>query len=214
MHALPHTPKAKGERAMKDIFSLANVFTMKWEGGYVNHPKDPGGATNYGVSLRWLKDDGIDVNGDSKIDIADIKALTPEKAAELFRTHFWNLPQLDLLPPLTAIVTYDAGINTGRGQAAKFLQRACNAMPGTPALTADGVSGDKTRLRVKGIVAARPGADLSLALDCIEQREGFHNQLAANSPYPDGRDYRSFLAGWLNRTRALKAYVSALELHK
>ena len=58
---------------MQDIFGLAHAFTAKWEGGFVNHPNDPCGATNYGVSLRWLKDDGIDVNGDSRIDLADIR---------------------------------------------------------------------------------------------------------------------------------------------
>jgi lysozyme family protein len=192
-----------------NTFSLANKFTAKWEGGFVNHPKDPGGATNYGVSLRWIKDDGIDVDGDGKIDIADIRALTPEIAAELFKKHFWDLLKLDNLPPLAAVATYDAAVNTGRGQAVKFLQRACNSFAGDR-LADDGKLGPKTLFRVKGLAGS--GSDLSLALCCVESREGFHNQLAANSPYPDGRDYRHFLAGWLNRTRALKAYVTALEV--
>ena len=195
---------------MKDIFSIANAFTAKWEGGYVAHPQDPGGATNFGVSLRWLKGDGIDVNGDKKIDVADIKALTPEKAAALFRTYFWNKLRLEALPPLTAIATYDAAINTGQGQAVKFLQRSCNEFPGAPRLEADGILGDQTRLRIKALTD--PRGDISLALACVEQRANFHQMLAANSPYRDGRDYRPFLTGWLRRTRALKVYLGGLDL--
>ena len=69
-------------------FEFAHKFTSKWEGGFVDHKNDPGGATNYGVSLRWLKNEGIDIDGDGKIDINDIKALTPSKAAELFKKEF------------------------------------------------------------------------------------------------------------------------------
>jgi len=189
----------------KSVFTLAHDFTAKWEGGYVNHPNDPGGATNYGVSLRWLKDEGIDTNGDGRIDVADIRALTPELAARLFKKHFWDTLKLDTLPSFVGIVAYDAAVNTGRGQAIRFLQRACNSFGGDR-LPDDGVLGPKTLARVIGLVSM----NFSLAMRCIEQREAFHKQLAANSPYPDGRDYRAFVAGWLNRTRDLKAYLARL----
>ncbi len=192
------------------MFETANTFTAKWEGGYVNHPNDPGGATNYGVSLRWLKDDGIDVDGDGKITLADIRALTPALAAALFRKHFWDRLTLDNLPPLAAIATYDAAVNTGRGQAVKFLQRACNALSRDlyQSLAEDGAIGPKTIARVTEL----SGLDAKLALLCVDMREAFHRQLADNSPYPDGRDYRPFLSGWLNRTRNLASYVSSLEV--
>jgi lysozyme family protein len=196
----------------KDTFSVANAFTAKWEGGYVNHPKDPGGATNYGVSLRWLRGDGIDINNDGKIDIADIKALTPQKAADLFWSAFWDKLHLSLLPPLTAIVTYDASVNTGRGQAVHFLQRACNVFDNARRITDDGVLGNQTRLRINDIIRGSKNNDLSLALHTIEQRENFHNLLAANSPYSDGRDYRPFLKGWLNRTRELAKYITSIDV--
>lgn len=184
-------------------FDRAQAFCAKWEDGFVDHPKDPGGATNFGVSLRWLRDDGIDVDGDRKIDINDIRNLTPELAAQLFRKHFWDKLKLSDLPPLTAIVTYDAAVNTGKGQAVKFLQRACNMFPGVK-LVDDGIIGPATRARVVVI------DDRTLANKCVDMREVFHNQLATNSPYSDGRDYRPFIKGWLNRTADLRRFVNGL----
>ena len=192
-----------------NIFDRANAFTAKWEGGYVNHPNDPGGATNHGVSLRWLKDEGIDVTGDGVIDINDIRALTVSKAAGLFLRGFWQPLRLDTFPPLTATVTYDAAVNTGRGQAAKFLQRACNTFPGGE-ISVDGAIGPRTRARV----LALDEQDFALAIKCVEFREAFHNQLANNSPYPDGRDYRDFLRGWLNRTAALRVLIKSWEAER
>ena len=54
---------------MDKNFVIANEFTKKWEKGYVNHPKDPGGITYNGVSLRFIKSAGIDVNGDGIPDV-------------------------------------------------------------------------------------------------------------------------------------------------
>ena len=67
-------------------FKQAHAFVRKWEGGFDDHPNDPGGVTNYGVSLAYLKDHGLDIgdiNDDGVIDRKDILAMTPEKAAEL-----------------------------------------------------------------------------------------------------------------------------------
>jgi lysozyme family protein len=194
-------------------FDQAHIFTAKWEGGFVNNPKDPGGATNYGVSLRWLKSEGLDFdfvlpfkvdhNNDGVIDILDIKALTASQAATLFQIAFWNRLNLASLPPATAIVTYDAAVNVGRGQAAKFLQQACNTFVGDQ-LVVDGGIGPKTRGRAQALA----GQDCTIATRCIDFREAFHKMLASSSPYPDGRDYRSFLRGWLNRTADLRKYVA------
>lgn len=186
-------------------FDFAHKFTSKWEGGYVNHPKDPGGATNFGVSLRWLKDEGIDINGDGKIDINDIHTLTPDKATELFKNEFWNRLKCDQLPKLVATVTYDAAINVGRGQAIKFLQRACNKVKEN-SLVVDGLIGPNTIKVVNQFVNSNID-DFVLAVTCITYRDKFYNQLVDNSPYSDGRDYRPFIKGWLNRTTDLNNYI-------
>jgi hypothetical protein len=88
---------------MTNTFDLAQAFTEPAEGGLVDHPNDPGGLTNLGVSLRFLKDEGIDIDGDGVISRADIYAMTPGKTKAVFRRAFWDKLQLDLLRPGTAI---------------------------------------------------------------------------------------------------------------
>lgn len=186
-------------------FEFANAFVAKWEGGYVDHPKDPGGATNYGVSLTWIRGAGIDINEDGIVDVKDIKALTPEIAAKLFKEEFWDKLKCDSLPRLTAIATYDAAINVGRGQAVKFLQRAYNKV-GNGELVVDGAIGPKTVQAVNDAVG-RNVSDYDFCKINVDLREAFYKQLANNSPYPDGRDYRGFLKGWLRRTVDLLKYI-------
>lgn len=191
-------------------FITANSFTQKWEKGYVNHPNDPGGATYNGVSLRFLKQTGIDVNGDGHIDVNDILTLYKNRDQEtvdsIFYKAFWRDPALDLLEsfPVQTVV-YDCNVNTGRTQSAKCLQRACNFVTGKNSLVVDGVVGPKTRALVLDLV--NQGKALALAHAALEARLNFHNLLVSNSPYNDGRDYRPFAKGWRNRVADLKRYV-------
>lgn len=197
-------------------FQRANAFTQKWEKGYVNHPNDPGGATYNGISLRFLKQTGIDINGDGKIDIQDILALYRSgdqgKVDEIYYKAFWRDPGLDRFQSAKIqTVLYDANVNVGRTQAAKFLQRACNQIspPDMRKLEVDGKIGPLTIARVADLCSLDGG--LKLALAFCDQRMAFHNMLVANSPYPDGRNYKPFAAGWRNRVNDLVKYVK--ELH-
>ena len=187
-------------------FTIANKFTQKWEKGYVNHKNDPGGATYNGVSLRFLKQTGIDINGDGKIDIEDILDLyrrkDQAKVDEIFFKAFWRDPALDRLPsPHVQAAVYDSNVNAGRTQSAKFLQRACNALADS-GLKVDGAIGPLSLGAVKEICAAKKGLDL--ALKFVDKRMDFHNRLVANSPYKDGRNYKPFAAGWRNRCDDLR----------
>ena len=74
-------------------FESAVEKVLKHEGGYVDHANDPGGATNYGISLRFVKQStgiDLDVDGDGDIDADDIKAMTPEQAKEIYKTEIRN----------------------------------------------------------------------------------------------------------------------------
>ena len=195
--------------AFPQNFITANAFTQKWEKGYVNHPNDPGGATYNGVSLRFLKQTGTDINGDGVIDANDILDLFRRKdqaAVDLiFYKAFWRDPGLDSFESLAVqAALYDSNVNTGRTQAARFLQRALNfASNGTP-IQADGVIGPKTLALAKELCAAK---GLTVALALCDARQNFHDTLARNSPYPDGRDYRPFAKGWRNRVDDLRRFV-------
>lgn len=196
-------------------FIKANKFTQKWEKGYVNHPNDPGGATYNGVSLRFLKDTGIDINGDGHINAKDIQYLRDNNRQdlvdEIFYKAFWRdfaLDRFKYLPVQT--VLYDTAVNTGRTQTAKFLQRACNAISPSylPKLEIDGIIGPLTLARVHDLCNIDGGYKLALAF--LDKRMDFHNELVDKSPYPDGRNYRPFAAGWRNRVNDLKKYVKGL----
>lgn len=200
-------------------FEIANKFTQKWEKGFVNHPKDPGGATYNGLSLRFLKQTGTDINGDGVINAEDILTLyrnnDQDTVDEIFWKAFWRDPDLDslkFLPLQTAL--YDTNVNVGRTQSAKFLQRACNDIlpiskyADLPKLSDDGIIGPKTQLRALSLAQEDNG--LKLALAFLERRMQFHNMLVGNSPYSDKRDYRPFAAGWRNRVNDLVKYIKGL----
>ncbi len=95
---------------------------IKREGGYVNDPDDPGGATNFGVTIGTMRRLGIDLNEDGQVNEADVQALSAAQAAAIFKKQYFEGPKIGLLPgPLQASV-YDMYVNAG-GNAVKILQR-------------------------------------------------------------------------------------------
>lgn len=196
-------------------FAIANKFTQKWEKGYVNHPNDPGGVTYNGVSLRFIKDAGIDINGDGHINAKDIEYLyknnRQDLVDEIFYKAFWRDQKLDqfrYLPLQT--VLYDTYVNTGPKQTARILQRACNHLSpvGFSKLQVDGIVGPLTLTRALDLSKNDNGQKLATAF--LDRRMDFHNELVDKSPYPDGRNYRPFAAGWRNRVNDLKKYVRGM----
>lgn len=81
------------------------------EGGISENPKDPGGLTNYGISQRAYPN-------------LDIRSLTLAEVRELYKRDYWDRAQCDKLPPTLAYLLFDAAVNSGIGQAIRFLQRA------------------------------------------------------------------------------------------
>ena len=106
---------------MPDVRQIAEEIVGR-EGGFVNDPDDPGGATNHGVTIGTLRRLGIDVNRDTRIDVADVKALSAKQAVEIYLKHYFEGPGISALPePLQASV-FDMYVNAG-GNAVKILQR-------------------------------------------------------------------------------------------
>jgi len=181
-------------------FEQADKFRMRWEGGLSDDAADPGGITNYGVSLRFLRSLGHDVDGDGDIDADDIRCLTPAGAALILRQEFWTCQDLDSFPPLLAIAHYDASVNCGRGRAVRCLQAACNAFDG-PKIDEDGRLGPKTRSRI-----ADSGLnDELLALRVIQERQAFYKRLVSETP-----KFSKFIDGWMNRTNSLIKYLQEI----
>lgn len=187
-------------------FEIAHEHVAKWEGGYFNHPNDPGGVTNYGISLMFLKSLGLvegDIDGDGDIDADDVKAITKENARSIFRKHFWDIPHAERLPPLIAIAYYDFAVNAGTGRAAIVLQQAINMlMPGSIAKYA-GNLGPLTQKFCNEL--DKEGNSLLLALAYLCMRVSWYRRLAVAKPKS-----AVFLKGWLNRTNDLKRLVVAV----
>lgn len=191
----------------ESVFNVAHSHVMHWEGGFFDHPDDPGGVTNYGVSLMFLKTLDLvegDIDGDGDIDRDDVLKITKEKARAIFRRHFWEKPHAAELPPLVAFAYYDFAVNAGTGRAAIVLQEAINSLrPGAIAKLAPNV-GPLTRKYAAQLAA--DGRERELALAYLDRRASWYRRLAKARPKS-----AKFLGGWLNRTNAARKIVQRAE---
>ncbi len=92
------------------------------EGGFVNDPADPGGATKYGVTIGTLRALGLDKTGDGRITVEDARALTRADAVRIFKERYYLAPRIDLLPEPLQPSVFDMQVNAG-GNAVRILQR-------------------------------------------------------------------------------------------
>lgn len=125
---------------MPDVRQIAEEIVAR-EGGFVNDPDDPGGATNHGVTIHTMRRLGIDVNRDSRIDVADVRALTRKQAVEIYLKHYYEAPGIAALPEALQASVFDMYVNAG-GNAVKILQRLLTDM-GFPC-DPDGAIGPQT----------------------------------------------------------------------
>jgi len=134
---------------MKQNFEAALAAVLHHEGGFVNHPKDPGGMTNLGCTKKvWEEHCGHEV------DEKAMRALTPADVAPLYKSKYWDKVRGDELPSGVDYAVFDAAINSGPGRAAKWLQ-ACVGVE------QDGGIGPKTLAAVSAFDAQRLVEDYS-----------------------------------------------------
>ncbi|MEI4487312.1 holin-associated N-acetylmuramidase [Frigidibacter sp. MR17.14] len=125
---------------MKTPVQLAEEIVAR-EGGFVNDPNDPGGATNHGVTLGTLQRLGLDLDGDGRVGVADVKRLTPEQARDIFLKVYFRAPGIDRLPEALQPSVFDMYVNSGRN-AVRILQSLFNGMGAD--LQVDGSLGPQT----------------------------------------------------------------------
>lgn len=138
---------------MRTVQSIADEILAR-EGGFVNDPSDPGGATNHGVTIHTMRRLGIDLDGDGRVTEQDVRRLTRARARDIFVEHYFRRPRIATLPvPLQASV-FDMYVNAG-ANAVRILQRLLGAFG--QAVAADGVIGPKTQAAAEAAARAAPG---------------------------------------------------------
>lgn len=161
-------------------FKRSLELVLRFEGGYVNNPNDPGGATNKGVTLatfrRFVKPAGT---------IADLKKLTDDQAGVVYRRQYWDAVVGAELPDGVDYAVFDLAVNSGVGRAARFLQ----AIVG---VAQDGKIGPATLKAVRG--GALPRQQIINAL--CDKRLAF---LRGLSTWP------TFGKGWASRVKSVRA---------
>jgi lysozyme family protein len=160
---------------MQDVRQIAEEIVAR-EGGFVNDPDDPGGATNHGVTIGTLRRLGIDVNGDARIDVADVKALTRAQAVEIYLEHYYKRPRIAALPEVLQASVFDMYVNAG-SNAVKILQRLLTSM-GFPC-DPDGQIGPQT---IRAAQMAHDAAPTHLADAYGIARRNYYYALADSRP--------------------------------
>jgi len=130
---------------MQTVDQLARAIVVR-EGGYVNDPDDPGGPTNYGVTIHTMRRLGLDLDGDGDVDAIDVQRLSIEQAVNIFKSHYYERPRINLLPADIQASVFDMYVNAG-GNAVKILQRLLGEFGENVAV--DGALGPKTAAAVK-----------------------------------------------------------------
>lgn len=185
---------------MQTVEEIAAEIVAR-EGGFVNDPDDPGGATQYGVTLATMRRLGLDLTGDGSVTVADVRRITPARAAQIFIEHYFRRPGIAALPEPVQPSVFDMYVNAG-ANAIRVLQRLVTAMGFDCA--ADGVIGPLTIRAVQAAADAAPG---HLADAYAIARRNYYYALAdarpASRKYARRRDGGK--GGWITRAEAFMA---------
>ncbi len=169
---------------MEANFFKSLEMVLKHEGGFVDHPEDPGGATNKGITHKTYSD----FLGRPLEDVDELKNIPEEHVQLIYKQGYWDKVKGDNLPSGVDFAIFDWAVNSGPGRAAKALQKAVGA-------TADGAIGPKT-------LAAVEAADAAEIIKAVaDEREAFYKSL---------RTFNTFGKGWLRRNKETRDF--ALEM--
>ena len=169
---------------MQENYDKCLKAILHHEGGYVNHPKDPGGETNLGVTKRVYEEFG---------GTKDMKELTVEDVAPIYKKGYWDKMKGDDLPSGLDLCVFDFGVNAGPGRSAKYLQ----TMIGT---VADGGIGPNT---LKAVDAYVEEHGIEKAVENFQEaRQGYYEKLST---------FDTFGKGWTRRvtetTELAKSFI-------
>jgi lysozyme family protein len=162
---------------MQRNFERSLSAVLKHEGGYVDHPADPGGATNLGITIGTAKANRMDLDGDGDVDKADVRLIKPADAGPAYKARYWDAVRGDDLPAGVDYAVFDYAVNSGPARAAIHLQEIVGVAP-------DGKIGPLT------LAAVARWDSVALISELCAKRMGFLKKL---STWP------TFGKGWSSR---------------
>ena len=179
---------------MLSVEQIADEIVAR-EGGYVNDPDDPGGATNFGVTIHTMRRLGMDLDGDGQVTPADVRRLSRGQARAIFVRHYFEAPGIGRLPEALQASVFDMYVNAG-ANAVRLLQRLLNRMGHS--LSVDGIIGPLTA--AAAAAAARAAPDYIADAYGIERRNYYYrvaDARPASRKYARRRDGGK--GGWITR---------------
>ncbi len=186
---------------MQSVTDIARAIVRR-EGGFVNDPDDPGGATNWGVTIHTMQRLGLDLNRDGRVSETDVRLLTQDQAVSIFVDAYFRKPGIDRLPVALQASVFDMQVNAG-ANAVKILQRLLTSM-GFPC-SDDGIIGPLTQRAAQMAFEASP---TTLADAYGIARRNYYYALAdarpASRKYARRRDGGK--GGWITRA---EEFISA-----
>ena len=194
---------------MQSVHEIAEAILDR-EGGYVNDPDDPGGATNHGVTIHTMRRLGLDLDGDGDVDTADVRRLTKAQAKDIFINGYFHDPGISGLPAILHATVFDMQVNAGT-HAVKILQRLFKKMGFEIAV--DGRIGEQTRAVARA--AAEVAPDHLADAYGIERRNYYYalaDRRPASRKYARRRDGGK--GGWIRRAEEFispRYHLSAVE---
>lgn len=169
-------------------FEFALKFVLQWEGGYINHPADPGSETNFGIThatyTQYRRSRGKAPQS--------VRLISKVEVDNIYRANYWVRAGCEALPPLLALVHFDWAVNHGVVGATKTLQRIVGTRQ-------DGIYGPLTATAVNN--AVRLKGDVALAQAYCNEREHCYRRWGVGTQ-------AVFLRGWLNRLNALRNTIA------
>lgn len=151
---------------------------LEAEGGYVDHPRDPGGCTNMGITLNTLR-----YWRSTEVTCMDVKLLTEEEAVGIYAANYWDAVKANYLPTGLDLLVFDMAVNAGPRRAARMLQKMVG-------VDDDGTIGPITLKAVGRVARAEAGIE-KMIHQYSAARRGYYRSLS---------NYDTFGRGWMNRT--------------
>ena len=179
---------------MQSVREIANAIVAR-EGGFVNDPDDPGGATNFGVTIHTMRRLGLDLTGDGQVDISDVRSLSQAQAVDIFIKHYFDAPLIAELPEPLQPSVFDMYVNAGNN-AVKILQQLLREMGQDIAV--DGAIGPQT---IRAAHAAMRAAPDHLVDAYGIARRNYYFRLADRRPASRkyARNQAGGKGGWIRR---------------